>query len=308
MSRQSQLRVVDPVLTTLLHGYTNAEFVGINLFPFVPVKKEAGKIPKFGVEHFKAYNTERALRANSNRLPAEARTTHPFTLTEHDASYPIDYREAQEDILNTEQFGAFMAQSAVMLRHELVCAELATTVANFPVGNKIELSGTGQWTHASSNPIKTVRDAVEAIRKKIVKRPNTMILSAQSFAALQDHSLITDRIKYSQLGVVTVDLLKGIFGIPNIYVADAVKANDKNVVSDIWGDNTVIAYVAPAKSNVSRSVFEPSFGYTLRKEGMPEADKYEEEGGKVTLVRSTDNYTVEIVGASAGYLIADTNG
>jgi hypothetical protein len=29
-------------------------------FPFVPVDKEGGKIPKFGKEAFKIYNTERA--------------------------------------------------------------------------------------------------------------------------------------------------------------------------------------------------------------------------------------------------------
>jgi len=47
MGRLSNLRVVDPVLTNLSVGYSNADLVGDVLFPFVPVDKEGGKIPKF---------------------------------------------------------------------------------------------------------------------------------------------------------------------------------------------------------------------------------------------------------------------
>ena len=71
MGRLSNLRVVDPVLTNLAIGYTNADMVCDVLFPIVPVDKEGGKIPKFTKEAFKLYNTERALRARSNRINPE---------------------------------------------------------------------------------------------------------------------------------------------------------------------------------------------------------------------------------------------
>lgn len=38
---------------------------------------------------------------------------------------------------------------------------------------------------------------------------------------------------------------------------------------------------------------------------MPETDKYDGEGGKVRYVRHTDIYKLVVVGADAGYLIAD---
>ena len=31
-------RVIDPILTTVAQGYQNAEFIGMNLFPYVPVE------------------------------------------------------------------------------------------------------------------------------------------------------------------------------------------------------------------------------------------------------------------------------
>ncbi len=40
----AQARVIDPILSTVAHGYQNAEFVGNALFPHVAVAARAGKI------------------------------------------------------------------------------------------------------------------------------------------------------------------------------------------------------------------------------------------------------------------------
>lgn len=305
--RLLQVRVVDPVLTQLARGYSNAEAVGSLLFPIVSVKKEAGKIPLFGKESFLIFNTERALRAKSNRLPVEDRDAANFTLTEHDSSYPIDYREMAEDLFDTEAYGAHRTQESIMLRHEKICADLAQDDGNYPSGSKITLTSSGQFTHADSDPIITIENAKEAMRQKIVKRPNTMVIGAQSYKVLKNHPKILERVKYTQLGIVTVDLLKSIFDVPNIKIGEMVYSTDAGVTVDLWGDNIVLAYVPEAKTDIKRSIYEPSFGYTMRHETMPQADKYEEEGGKIEVVRSTDNFVVKIVGADAGYLIKDTN-
>jgi hypothetical protein len=306
MGRTQDLRIVDPVLTNLARGYSNAAFVGTVLFPVANVFKEAGKIPLFGKESFKIYQTERAIRAKSNRLPVEARENLDFVLTEHDAVYPLDYREIAEDVLNARQYGSYQAHQTIMLEHESTCAKLAITAANYDSGNTVTLSGTDKFTSGDSDPIGVIRTASDAVRQKIARRPNTMVIGAASFRALQDHASIIERIKYSMKGVVTVDLLKDIFDIPNIVVADSMYL-DGGDLKDNWGDNIVLAYVPSAQPNGERSVYEPAFGYTLRKTGYPQVDTYFEEGGKIENIRSTDNLTVKIVGKDAGYLICDTN-
>ena len=89
MGRLSNLRIVDPVLTNLSIGYSNADLVGDVLFPFVPVDKEGAKIPRFTKEAFKIYNTERALRAKSNRINPEDGDSLTVSLDEHDLEYLI---------------------------------------------------------------------------------------------------------------------------------------------------------------------------------------------------------------------------
>lgn len=307
MGRLEDLRVVDPVLTTLARGYSNAQLVADALFPFATVEKEAGKIPQFGKEAFKIYNTERALRAKSNRISPEGTITIDYVCDEHDLEYPIDYRESEEAMLPLEEHGTTVVTEGIRLRHEKICADLAQNAANYPTGNKVTLSGTSQFTHASSDPVGVIEDAKEAVRAKIGKRPNVMVIGALSFKALKNHAQLLDRIKYSMTGVVTVELMKQIFGVANIVVGESVYASDAGVFSDIWADNCILAYVPGASQSGERTPYEPSFAYTLRKKGKPEIDKRDAEGGKIRLIRNTDIFVSKIVGAEAGYLISDTN-
>lgn len=308
--RLSNLRVVDPVLTELARGYANAKLIADALFPVAFMSKEAGKIPQFGKEAFKIYNTERALRAKSNRINPEGRGTIDVVLDEHDLEYPIDYREEDEDLFNLEQHAALVTSEGIRLRHEKQAADLAQDPANYAASNKVTLAGTDQFTDgANSDPVDVIETGKEAIRKKIGRRPNVMEIGADSFRVLKQHPKLIERIKYSMKGVLTVELLQEIFGIQKIVVGEAVYATDDGTFTDLWGDNIVMAYVPNQPDTLpegARTPYEPSYAYTLRKRGQPMVDKYD-EAKKLRIVRNTDIFKSKIVGAEAGYLISDTN-
>lgn len=307
MTRLATLRGADPVLTTIARGYSNAEFIADALFPFCPVPKEAGTFMQFGKEAFKLYNTLRAIRAASNRMNPEGMTPIAFATNEHDLEYPIDYRESAEAMFNLQKHATVTVQDIIMLQMEYAAAVLAQTAANYPTGNKITLSGTSQFTDkTNSDPIGVVDDAKEAIRQKIGRYPNTMIMGASAFKSVKEHPDCVDKIKYSQKGVVTVDILKEIFDIETLKVGKAVYADDDGTFSDVWSDNITLAWVPKQQSGIDHNPYAPSFGYTFRRTGYPFVDRYEEKK-KVEVVRDTDNYSVQMVGSDAGYLISDTN-
>lgn len=303
-SRASELRIVDPVLTELARGYTNAEFVAEGIFPRVDIDKEAGKIPQFGKEAFKEHNTERALRANTNLLSVDARSTVDVSMTEHDLGYPLDLREKAESTLDEQTVGLKIVQNVIAMKRELAAADAAFTADNFADDNKLTLTGTAQFTNAGSTPIATIETGKEAVRTAIGRYPNTMLMGASVFKTLKNHTTLLARIQYAMKGVLTIDLMKEIFDIENIFVGTAVKSSDTGVFSDIWNDSLLLAYVA----RKAQSEAEPSFGYTVGKKGYPQSDIYQLPGGKVEVIRCTDIFEVKIVGADAGYLLSDCNG
>jgi hypothetical protein len=109
------------------------------------------------------------------------------------------------------------------------------------------------------------------------------------------------------LGVGSLDLLKQVFGIPNIFVGESIWSSDGTTFTDIWQDNIILVYLANT-TGIGASAYEPSFGYTFQVEGNPMVDTYETQGGKIHNVRATDNYDVKIVGIESAYLLKDVLG
>lgn len=305
MARLSNLRVVDPVLTQLATGYTNEQLVGDQLMPFVLVEKEGGKIPLFGKEHFKVYSTERALRAKSNRINPEDIGSLDVALDEHDLEYPIDYREDAESAFPLQARATNTVVEGIRLRHEKMVADLVQNPANYAVGNKIALAGASCFTDATSDPEGVVMDAKAAVRAKVIKEPNTLVIGYAAWMTLKKHPQLKAILSTQRSRLVQLADLREIFEIPNIVVGKAVMANDAGATTDIWGDNLVLAYV-PGAGGSGRSPYEPSFGYTLRKRGNPVVDTRTEDG-KLELIRNTDIFRPFLLGADAGYLISNTN-
>jgi len=306
MSTLKKKRVVDQVLTNIARGFNNASHVATKLFPLVPVTKEGGKIPEFTKEAFKIYNTERAIRAKSNRVNPENRNEIDYVLTEHDLEYPIDYREMDEDILPSRLHATTVVTDGISLRLEKLAADLVQDLSTYPTGNKITLASGDKFTNSTSNPFTVFETAKEAVRKKIAQRPNVCVIGASAYSALKEHPAVLDRIKYTQSAVVTPELLRQLLDFSELYVGDAVYADDSDSFNDIWSDNVVVAFVPNAAEGVPRSYYQPAFAYTLRKKNNPVVDTYT-EGGKVEIIRNTDIFVPKVVGSDAGYLINDTN-
>ena len=65
MGRLEELRI-NAYLSEVARGYGNNAFVAENLFPTIYSEKEKIDIFEFNKEAFNIYDTERAIRANSN--------------------------------------------------------------------------------------------------------------------------------------------------------------------------------------------------------------------------------------------------
>ncbi|MBT0665759.1 hypothetical protein KI809_15725 [Geobacter pelophilus] len=302
----SALRVVDPVLTNLARGYSNAEAVAELLFPVVGnLTKESGKYMTFGKEAFRLYSTERALRANSNRIAPGKPSSDDFSMTEHDLEYPIDYREDEEANFPLQQYATNLTTAGIQVRREKLAADLACNPANYGNSNKLALAGDDCFSEPGSDPVGVVQDGDEALRSQIAKRGNGLVIGASTFALWKKHPQFMERIKATENKVVTKQIMEEVLEKP-IIVGEMIYVDDAGISYDIWPDMMLLFYQPPAIKGQERTMYEPSFGYTFRKKNKPVVDTYVTNGGKIQLVRTTDMFDVKIVGADAGYLVTNT--
>lgn len=296
------LRVQDPVLTNLAQGYHNLELVGEVLMPTVEIDKEAGKIPKFGRLAFRLPSTVRNLRGTSNRLDPEDITAIDVALEEHDVEYAIDYREENEVIFSLRQFALNTTQDVIALGREKEVATLALDESKYDAGNKVTLSGTSKITSKQADIFAMFDTGIRAVKRAIGRKPNVCVIAGDVWAALKEHPAVIEKLKYSQVAIVTPEVFARLIGIDTVKIGEAVY-EESNQLKDIWSDAIVLAYVAPRSTERKGTVYEPSYGYTVRRQGGLFVDTYKENGGKLEVIRTTDIHKPHLLGASAGYLI-----
>lgn len=296
------LRVQDPVLTNLAQGYHNLELVGEVLMPTVEIDKEAGKIPKFGRLAFRLPSTVRNLRGTSNRLDPEDITAIDVALEEHDVEYAIDYREENEAIFSLRQFALNTTQDVIALGREKEVATLALDESKYDSGNKVTLSGTSKITSKQADIFAMFDTGIRAVKRAIGRKPNVCVIAGDVWAALKEHPAVIEKLKYSQVAIVTPEVFAKLIGIDTVKIGEAVY-EESSQLKDIWSDAIVLAYVASRSAERKGTVYEPSYGYTVRRQGGLFVDTYKENGGKLEVIRTTDIHKPHLLGASAGYLI-----
>lgn len=303
----AQARVVDPILSTIARGYQNAELIGTKLFPFVPVPQRGGKIISFRKEDFRLYATGRAPGANTKRIQVGYDGSN-YALESHslEGLLPIELMQEANAVpgVDLAQGTIRKTQNIIALRLEKAQADLATTAANYPAGNKTTLAGASQWSDftGTSDPLNDVEVAKEAIRKAVGKRPNTIAMGAAVMAKLRLHPKIIDRMKYTGRDVPTAEILAALWGVQNVVVGDAVYADDADAITDVWGKFVVVAFTETASL---AAMGTPSYGYTYRLSGYPMVETpYLERNPKSWVYPVTDEVVPVIAGATAGYLIS----
>ncbi|MGB3393245.1 MAG: hypothetical protein WA956_05605 [Stenotrophomonas sp.] len=303
-----QARIVDPVLTTHAAGYARPGNVGSALFPRVEVGQRAGKVVAFGKEGFRRYNTKRAPGEAIKRVQFGYEAgNYAIVDSALEAVVPdeIGQEAAAVPHINASQDAVDLVLDVMELEHECECADIARNAANYDNDHKVALVGANRWRGASGDPTANIEAAKEAIRSSIGVRPNTLLLSSAAYSALKVNAKIIDYLKHLGKEVLTVDLLKSMWEIPNIVVGEAVSASGQDDdLGDVWGADAILAFVAPASGGTRRNAAKPSYGYTYSLRGEPSVRMpYREENRLSWIHQVTNNRTPQLTGMVAGYLI-----
>ena len=197
----TQARTIDPVLTQVARGYTNAAHAWIYLFPVVPVAQRGGRIIEFGAEQFASINSERAPGATRQQVHF-GHSSREYSLGQHalDGKVPREILEEAMAVpgINYSSVAVRKTMDIVSLQIEIAAARLATRASTYAAANKQALAGAAQWSHDDSEPAKAVEAAKEVIATGIGREPNTMVVGPAVHRGLVNNPDVIDRIKHTE--------------------------------------------------------------------------------------------------------------
>lgn len=287
---------IDQVLTQISVDWPNNGLVGDVLFPSVTVRKQSDKYYIFGREAWKPEDDLRAPGTVANEIPGLQISLDTYYAQEHALQIPVtdEERENVDSPLAPDRDATGLVTQKIMLGREVAIKTLVTTAANYASGLSVTLSGTSQWSdYANSDPIGVMRTAKAAVHARIFVEPNVAIIPYQVMTVLVDHPDFIERIKYSERGIVTAELIASIIGVDRIIVP-GVGINNANLgqpssLGYLWGKDVVFAYVPG-----SPGMRVPAFGYEFTWHGQV-VDRWREEPRKSDLIRCTRAYDLKLV-------------
>ena len=304
----NEAAVIDPILTAVARGYgsPNAKIADI-LFPRVNVSSRSGTILVFPPDAFQLVNSARAPGANTKRIRLGYGKGN-YSLVDHslEGEVPIETEEEAQTVpgIDLGSHAVNTVQDVMANEREKQAADLARNASSYGAGSKATLTGTDQWSHASSNPFVQVQAAREAIRTQTGERPNVMVLGPKVLSALRSHSVVLNRLSTStDRNPATLAQLAALFEVEQIVEGAAVYQTDAGVITDVWGKDAILAFSTPRSMQEMGS---PSFGYTYQLADRPMVEEaYYGNNESTWYYPYTDAYQPVIAGSVAGYLIKD---
>lgn len=297
-----QTRLIDPILSTIALGFASPDLIGSVLFPRVPVLISGGQILQFGKEAFMNYNIRRAPGGRTARISFGYQGEH-FALLEDSLDVPVP-RELMRDAsvmpgIDLGTRAVNLGMRVALLNLERDQAAIALNAANYDNNHKLSMSGTSQWSNAACDPVPQINAAREAIRATIGIYPNVFALSALAFTALRDNPNMRAHFQYTTAASITEQMIQAYFGFEKVVVGKAITSDDQENLSDIWGDNAVMAYVPQQETAME----VPSYGYTYTMTGHPLVEQpYWDPAEKSWIYGVTMERAPVLTGLLAGYL------
>lgn len=274
---------IDKALTNMSVAYLQdaSAFIADKVFPTVPVNKQSDVYFVYNKgDFFRDEARVRAGAAESAGGEYGVSSANPYYCKVHAFHKDVTEQDRAnyDEPLNADNDANDFVSQKMLVRREVEWASKyfapgiwttqVTGVAATPAAGQ-----TLQWNLPTADPIIDISNQVVTMASQTGYKPNTLVLGPAVFAALKNHPDIIDLIKYTQKGVVTVDLLASLLEIENVYVAWAVVNTATQGATDainfVMGKHALLCYVNPRPA-----LKKPSAGYIFTWKGLLGAGAY----------------------------------
>lgn len=274
---------IDRALTNISVAYIQeaSAFIADKVFPIIPVQKQSDTYFIYSKADF--FRDEAEVRAKGTESAGgdyDVETADPYFCRKYSFHSDVteDDRVNADDPLQPNIDASIFVTQKLLIKREVNWAtsffktgvwgtEIVGVAANPIAGQSLF------FNLPAADPIKTITDAGIVMAEETGFKPNTLVLSPYVFNALKNHEDILDRVKYTQKGIVTSDLLATLFEVDRVLVPWAVQNTaGKGKTADnafIMGKHALLCHVA-----AKPSLRTPSAGYIFAWKGLLGAGAY----------------------------------
>lgn len=283
MPEAKNLGHIDRALTNISVAYMQGDdaFIADKVFPIINVTKQSDVYFVYSkADMFRDEVQERGRGAESAGGDWNFELADPY----HCRKYAYHYDITEEERVNYDKPIDVDRDTTEWLTQKMLLKREMDFSKKFfrkgVWGKDITLDGTTnkKWTDPTSDPVKFVNDQMLDMAESSGRKPNFAIMSPDVLYALKNHDAIMDRIKYTQKGIITLDLIASLFELEKIYVPwgivnkgpqTAAYDDIKTAMSFIYKGSMLLGYRAKRPS-----LKTPSAGYIFAWTGLAGASAY----------------------------------
>jgi hypothetical protein len=243
------------------------EFVASKAFPTLPVEKQGDRYYVYERSFF--YRNEMKPRAPATESEGggwEVDNTPTYFCDPYALHKDIDdqIRSNADPVINMDRDATeYLSLQAKLNQEILWAAEYFTTGVWTGGTGGTDITPSTLWDASGGDPIGDIDLEKEVVKSQTGYTPNLLVLGARAFRGIKNNSDVVDRIKYTQKGIVTLDMMAGLFGVDRVMVAGGVRNSAAEGVTPsydfIAGSNdALLVYAAPRPS-----LLHPTGGYTF---------------------------------------------
>lgn len=250
---------IDKALTNISIKYMQpqAGFVSDIVFPRVPVQKQSDRYFVYKKEDwFRDDAEERAMGTESAGGDYDIDNTPTYFCKKyafHKDVFEEDRANADSPLTPDEDATEFVSDKIMLnkennfVRNFFKAGVWAQDLKGADAADATEATKVVYWDdYANSDPISDISTISTNMSELTGKRPNTLTLGRRAYDALKQHPDFLDRIKFTQKGVVTTDLIAELLDIERVLVADAIQntaARGKEAdMKFILGNHALLTY------------------------------------------------------------------
>jgi len=301
---------VNRPLTNLSVQYKNEAMIWREILPIIPVTYRSDLYFKYAKENaLRLVDDKIGPKSLANEVGMEV-STENYSVKDHALAdwIPVESQDNADLPMNQAIDVNDNLNMLLDVAQEKRVVDLVFAAATYPTGNKVTLSGTGQWGGSADAPISDVQTAIETC----FMRANTLIFGVDAWLKFRALPEILDAVKASSRqqgtpgGLATAPEVAALFEVDRILVGRSRYVTSKEgqavTFARLWGKHMAALHVV-ANPGI-RSI---TFGGTFSEMTRVTMTSFDEKRGAkgAHYIKPAWNSDEKVIASDLGYLITD---